>query len=260
MAFPTLWLSLNISESLERRLSKHVLASDRLTRRSAGFGRKISSRSPTTSMEGSVAPGCRLNANGTSLAFPSEVGIKSTHWHEEEVQVGVDGNQGDLGPVVFVGYAVERFKNRPCGSSDHPWTRREMSVSCFFTFPRERSLPTAVDGSIRHVNEEDVSERLGRSDHVLCWRYKVHDRMIEFRSLPPIRRLIVCLIPIEQLRDLIAQVTHAAFPSVSVFQESDVGVDVRSATTTASYHSVGNDGNGVLGFVLGLDGAIGRND
>lgn len=46
-----------MSARRESKFSRHARASVRLTRRSAGFGKNTSSRSPTTSMDGSVAPG-----------------------------------------------------------------------------------------------------------------------------------------------------------------------------------------------------------
>lgn len=202
---------------------------------SLGLGRKTSSRSPTTSIDGSVWPAC--NHDSAGLTSKRE---KRTHSEGEEVEARVDGNDRDLGSGVIVGNAVERLEERTCGRSDH----------------------SRVDGRVRDVDDEDVDGRLRRSDlrqsrasarvpsslrdrthHVLGRRDEFDHGTVELGTLVPICRLTLFLIPVEELRDFVREVAHAALPALTALDEGHVGVDVGTAASAACDDSVGDDGD-----------------
>ena len=91
------------------------------------------------------------------------------------------------------------------------------------------------------VDQEHIYSWLGRSDHVLSGSDKLHDRVIKFSASPPISRLVSLLVPIKQLRDLIGHRTHATPPAVSIVDELDEGVDVRSAPATPGDNRIGDE-------------------
>ena len=72
---------------------------------------------------------------------------------------------------------------------------------------------TGLNSSMTNINEEDIDRRLWRSDHVLCGRNKLDNRMIEFGALPTITRLVASLVPVEELGHLIRHAAHAASPA-----------------------------------------------
>jgi hypothetical protein len=55
--------------------------------------------------------------------------------------------------------------------------------------------------------------------------------------------LVLVLVPIEQLRDLVREVAHATFPTLTTFNERHVRVDVCPASTTTSDHGIVHDGD-----------------
>ena len=76
-----------------------------------------------------------------------------------------------------------------------------------------QEMLTGLDSSMTDVNEEDVDRRLWRSDHVLCRRNKLNDRVVKLGALPSVTRLVASLVPVEQLRHLVRHAAHAASPA-----------------------------------------------
>ena len=66
-ALPIVLFSANMSPSLPNRASNDARASDRLTRRSVGFGRKTSSMSDTTNIDESVVPAYIYSVDNWSI-------------------------------------------------------------------------------------------------------------------------------------------------------------------------------------------------
>jgi hypothetical protein len=79
----------------------------------------------------------------------------------------------------------------------------------------------------------------GRSD-------KVHHSVVQLGPTPPVSGLVRLRVPVKQLRDLVSEVAHAAFPASAAFNELYVWVDVSPATTASSDDRVADDRNGLL--------------
>lgn len=104
---------------------------------------------------------------------------------------------------------------------------------------QHRSTPPPITQSHDAQARRDTHHILLRSD-------KLDDTTVQLGPPPPIRRLVGLAVPIEQLRDLVAQVTHAAFPPRPALDERDVGVDVGSTAATSRDDRVRHDGDGFL--------------
>jgi len=127
------------------------------------------------------------------------------------VQARVDGHKGQSRPAVCVGYAIEALQDTPGRSG-------------------EQATADRGDTDIEH---EEIDQRLRGADHVFLWGDKLHDRMVELRTLPSINGLLFDVVPIESLRDVVGQVAHVAPPSVAVVEESGKGVDVCAASSAS---------------------------
>lgn len=93
--------------------------------------------------------------------------------------------------------------------------------------------------------------------HILCRGHKLDDSVIQLGPRPPIRRLIRLRIPIKQLRHLVAQITHAAFPPRAALDECHVRVDVTPASTTSGNHRITDHGDRLIAR---FQGPVGRQD
>lgn len=82
--------------------------------------------------------------------------------------------------------------------------------------------------------------------HVLGWRDELDNAVVELCSLPPVRRLVLTLVPVKELRNIVGQSTHAAFPPVASLNERNERVDVRSASPAAGNAVVFDDGHGAV--------------
>jgi hypothetical protein len=139
----------------------------------------------------------------------------------EEVEGRVNRDDRDLGSAVGVGQSVERLEDRAGSGCDH----------------------ARLDGGLRDVDEEDVARRLGRSYHVLGRSYELDDARVELRSLPPVGRLVLLLVPVEHLRHLVRQVAHGTLPPVATLDKGHVRVDVGPASSASSDDGVLDDGH-----------------
>ena len=63
------------------------------------------------------------------------------------------------------------------------------------------------------IDQEYVYSWLGRSNHVFCRGHEFDNGVVEFSACPPISRLIPYLVPIEELRDFVRELTHATTPA-----------------------------------------------
>jgi hypothetical protein len=88
--------------------------------------------------------------------------------------------------------------------------------------------------------------RFDLTHHVLLRSNKLYDPTIQLGPTPPVRRLVGLVVPVKQLRDLVAQIAHAAFPPSSTLNERDVGVDVGSTAAASRNDRVRDDGHGFL--------------
>jgi len=75
---------------------------------------------------------------------------------------------------------------------------------------------------------------------------KFYDPTVQLGSTPPVRRLVGLVVPVKQLRDLVAQIAHAALPPSSTLDECDVGVDVGSTAAASRNDRVRDHGHGFL--------------
>ena len=156
---------------------------------SVGFGKNTSSMSETTSMLESVVPAympsVRIYHGGSDHEY--------THGHREEIQGGVEGDNGDLCTRVLVRQAIQILEDCPGGGSDH----------------------TGLHSSMADVDQEYVDRGLRWADHVFRWRDELDYGVVELSARPTVPRLIPCLVPIKQLRNFIGHRTHAASPAAS---------------------------------------------
>ena len=93
------------------------------------------------------------------------------------------------------------------------------------------------------IDQEHVHSWLRRSNHILSGGDKLHCRVIQLSTSPPISWLVPLLVPIEHLRDLVGHGTHAAPPTVSVVNELNERVYVRSASPTSGDDCIRDKGN-----------------
>jgi hypothetical protein len=66
------------------------------------------------------------------------------------------------------------------------------------------------------INEENIDGQLRMANHILYGCNKFDDGMVELSTHPSVPRLVVYLIPVEELWDLIRQVTHVTSPAVII--------------------------------------------
>src|SRR5271169_3341083 len=94
------------------------------------------------------------------------------------MQRGIDADDPDFGTSVFIGDAIERFKDGAGGCGDE----------------------TRSNGREGNVDEEEVDERLRWSDHVFCRGDEFNDRVTQFTGLHTIERLADLRVIIKRLR------------------------------------------------------------
>lgn len=94
-------------------------------------------------------------------------------------------------------------------------------------------------------------------NHVLLGSDEFHHGVVELGPFPTIHTPLRGRIPIEGLGNVVGEVAHIAPPSVTVIQESDVGVDVGPAAPTSRDDLILHDWNGVINIVKG---AVGLDD
>jgi hypothetical protein len=70
--------------------------------------------------------------------------------------------------------------------------------------------------------------------------------MVQFGSTPPIGGLIRLSIPVKQLRHLIAQVTHATFPSCATLNKGNIGIDITPASPASGDYRIIDHGNRLI--------------
>lgn len=83
-------------------------------------------------------------------------------------------------------------------------------------------------------------QRLRGAYHVFGRCNKFDDAVVQLCPLPSVGGSIRLLIPVEELRDFVAQIAHAAFPAVAAFDEGDEWVDVGSAAATSCDDRIGH--------------------
>ncbi len=81
--------------------------------------------------------------------------------------------------------------------------------------------------------------------------------MVELGALPPVGRLIIHRIPVEELWDLVAHPAEGALVSATAVDERHVGADVRPTASATCYDRVCHDR---YLFFTGFDGPEWRAD
>jgi hypothetical protein len=208
----------------------------------------------------------------------------STYGKAEEVKRGVDGNESDFGSAIVVRESVERLKDGSSGGGDHAYQEggaRRLGLSRRMEWERKKGKKTnqtwrpapkrrwrrrskeagevepgectARCSACKVANDplplKDWGKEEPRAHHVLSRGDELDDTAVELGPLPPIRRLVRLLVPVEELRDIIGEVAHRTLPSVAALDESDVGVNVGSASTASSDDGILDDGDFGLGSV-----------
>jgi hypothetical protein len=74
-------------------------------------------------------------------------------------------------------------------------------------------MRTGLNGTMAHVDKEDIDSRLGGADHVFGRCHKFNDGVRQLSTRPAIPRLVPGLIPVKQLWDLVRHSTHTAAPT-----------------------------------------------
>lgn len=109
--------------------------------------------------------------------------------------------------------------------------------------PKNGIPRTGLDCSVADIDQEHVYRWLRRSNHILGGSDEFNNRVIQLGTSPPISRLAPLLVPIEHLRNLVGHRTHATPPTISVVDELDKRVDVRSASPTPGNNRIGDKRN-----------------
>jgi hypothetical protein len=82
--------------------------------------------------------------------------------------------------------------------------------------------------------------------HVLGGRNELDHTVVELCPLPSISRLVLTLVPVEKLRNVVGESTHAALPPVASLDECDIRVDVGPAAPASRDARVLDDGHWVI--------------
>jgi hypothetical protein len=94
---------------------------------------------------------------------------------------------------------------------------------------------TGLNSGMADVDQENIDSGLGGPNHILGRCNKLDDRVVKFGPCPPVARLVASLVPVEQLRNFVGHVAHAASPSVDMSNSAPYILKVRK-TPTDSHH------------------------